>query len=240
MTHEEIQSLLGAYAVDAVDADEAAEVDAHLVDCPRCRAEVAELREVAAMLTYSGGADAPEGVWESIAGSLTGTPPPLRLEVQRERRNRWRVPRNVAIGVAAASVGVLGIGVIRLRGEVDDLRNSQHTDQAAVALAAERAIGSPDARLARLTGSSGDGAVAVLQPNGQGYFIGTSLPEVGPNIYQLWGMTSSGTITSLGTVPGPGVYGFSADPSIETVMVTVEDEPVPQPTSDPVMRGDLA
>ena len=239
MNHEEMQSLLGAYAVDAVDADEAAAIDAHLVDCPRCRAEVADLREVAAMLTYSS-ADAPEGVWDSIAGSLAGAPPPLRLEVQHERRDRWRIPRNVAIGIAAASVGVLGIGVVRLRGEVDDLRSNQQTDQAAVALAAERAIGSPDARLARLTGSSGDGAVAVVQPNGQGYFIGTSLPDVGPSIYQLWGMTESGTITSLGTVPGPGVYGFSADPSIETVMVTVEDEPVPQPTSEPVVRGDLA
>jgi anti-sigma factor RsiW len=239
MNHDELQSLLGAYAVDAVDPDEAAAIDAHLVDCPRCRAEVAELREVAAMLTYSG-ADAPDGVWDSIAGALQGAPPPLRLEVQRERRDRWRVPRNIAIGVAAASVAVLGIGIIRLRGEVDDLRNNQTTDQAAVAIAAERAIGAPDARIARLTGSSGDGAVAVVQPNGQGYLVGTSLPDVGPSIYQLWGMTSSGTITSLGTIPGPGVYGFSADPSIGTVMITVEDEPVAQPTSDPVVRGDLA
>ncbi len=34
MAHHEIEELLGAYALDAVDADEARLVEDHLADCP--------------------------------------------------------------------------------------------------------------------------------------------------------------------------------------------------------------
>ncbi len=36
MNHDEISELLGAFALDAVDPDEAAEINAHLAECPRC------------------------------------------------------------------------------------------------------------------------------------------------------------------------------------------------------------
>jgi len=69
LTHRELQELLGAYALDAVDPDEAAAVEEHVASCPRCRAELAEHRETAAMLA-SVGAPAPEGVWDRIAAEL--------------------------------------------------------------------------------------------------------------------------------------------------------------------------
>lgn len=78
MNHDEIAELLGAYALDAVDGDERAAVEAHLEVCPRCRAEVEEHREVAGLLAQGGG-PAPEGVWGRIADSLEEPPPELRL-----------------------------------------------------------------------------------------------------------------------------------------------------------------
>ncbi|GAA0614251.1 zf-HC2 domain-containing protein [Kribbella sandramycini] len=39
-------SQLGAYALGALDADEAREVEAHLADCAECRAELVELEEL--------------------------------------------------------------------------------------------------------------------------------------------------------------------------------------------------
>src|SRR3546814_17505894 len=78
MTHDEVQDLLGAYALDAVDDDERALVEDHLAECPRCRAEVHDHREVAALLAH-GGQDAPEGIWDRIVGSLEEAPPALRL-----------------------------------------------------------------------------------------------------------------------------------------------------------------
>ena len=46
----EIEELLGAYALDAVNAEEATAVEVHLTTCPRCRAELDAYREMAAAL----------------------------------------------------------------------------------------------------------------------------------------------------------------------------------------------
>jgi hypothetical protein len=64
--HPEVQELLGAYALDALDPGEADAVDLHLRECPRCRAEVEEYRETAAMLAF-GGVAAPPGVTAAAA-----------------------------------------------------------------------------------------------------------------------------------------------------------------------------
>jgi hypothetical protein len=45
-----LADLLGAYALDALDEDEAARVRAHLAQCPTCRAQFAGLAEAAARL----------------------------------------------------------------------------------------------------------------------------------------------------------------------------------------------
>jgi anti-sigma-K factor RskA len=74
LTHRQIQELLGAYALDAVDDDEAELVELHLRDCPRCRAEVEDHREAAAMLAHVG-APAPAGVWNRIAAQLVDDAP---------------------------------------------------------------------------------------------------------------------------------------------------------------------
>jgi anti-sigma factor RsiW len=76
--HAELQELLGAYALDAVEADEAAAIERHLPTCPRCRTELADHREVAALLGYAGGS-APSGLWDRIVASLEEPPPALRL-----------------------------------------------------------------------------------------------------------------------------------------------------------------
>lgn len=67
--HDELRDLLGAYALDAVDPDEALLVEAHLRECPQCRAEVEQHRSVAALLGNVGAA-APAGLWDRIAASL--------------------------------------------------------------------------------------------------------------------------------------------------------------------------
>ena len=67
--HDELRELLGAYALDAVEPDEARAVEDHLRDCPQCRAEVEEHRSVAALLGNVGAA-APADLWDRIAASL--------------------------------------------------------------------------------------------------------------------------------------------------------------------------
>ena len=78
--YDEFSEVLGAYALDAVDVDERDRIELHLASCPRCRAEVAEHREVAALLSQSG-ATAPDGVWDRIASELAPPAPPLRMTI---------------------------------------------------------------------------------------------------------------------------------------------------------------
>ena len=79
---DDFTDLLGAYALDAVDPDEREAIELHLATCPRCRAEVAEHREVAAFLSQTG-APAPDGVWDRIAAELSPPAPALRMTFSR-------------------------------------------------------------------------------------------------------------------------------------------------------------
>jgi hypothetical protein len=92
-SHQEIQELLGAYALDAVDKETASLVEQHLTGCVRCSIEVAQHHEVAGLLANSGGAS-PAGLWDGIAGQLDGSAPPSweglagRLEAGDDRVDR--------------------------------------------------------------------------------------------------------------------------------------------------------
>src|ERR1700722_15762202 len=86
LRHREIEELLAAYALDAVDVAEAAMVEAHLDGCPLCRAELDGYRETAAALgtppappPAAAAADRtdapPPELWDRIAVSLAATAP---------------------------------------------------------------------------------------------------------------------------------------------------------------------
>ncbi|MST35184.1 hypothetical protein GHK86_20930, partial [Acidimicrobiaceae bacterium USS-CC1] len=76
--HHDVQELLGAYALDALEPDEVAAVEAHLEVCARCRRELAGYREVTSLLGHTGG-EAPPGIWDRIAAGMHPEPssPPL-------------------------------------------------------------------------------------------------------------------------------------------------------------------
>src|SRR5919108_5982985 len=101
MGTQALHDLTAAYALDALDADERREYEAHLARCERCRTELASLSEAATSLAYGVEAPAP--------------PPQLRdriLERARaERPNvvplrpRWAVPSAAAAVVAGVGGG---------------------------------------------------------------------------------------------------------------------------------------
>jgi hypothetical protein len=233
-THIEIEELLGAYSIDALDPDEQRLVEEHLPSCVRCRAEVADLREVAAMLAYTGGA-APEGVWDRIVASLDEAPPPMRLGVipiERARSRRRRL--SVAIGSVAAAI--LAVVAFQVRdsgsgGTTDYLRE-----------AALAALADPASTIAELRPPAGGDVVArvAVTQDGKGYLLGDHMAPLQGNIYELWGRTSDGTLLSLGVMERPGVYAFTVARDVEAVAVTTEDHPVDQPTSAPLVSGLLA
>jgi anti-sigma factor RsiW len=234
LRHDEVEELLGAYALDAVDPEEADAVEAHLADCPRCRAEVDAHREVAAYLAR-GGAPAPEQVWSRIAAAIDGdAPPPMRLVVEDDRKPRSRWIRWGGPALAAAAVlAIVAVGVSTLGGD-----DAEGGDLDAVAL---DAFESPDATTAELVDE--DGAVvarAAVLPDGQGYLLAEPLPDLDEGTYQLWG-SDDGTIVSLGVLgPAPETIAFPAGAAHDVLMISVEDAAVASPTRAPVAVGELA
>lgn len=246
----DIPELLGAYALDAVDPDERAAVEAHLTSCPRCAQEVAEHREAIGLLAASGG-DAPDGVWERISQSIDGGRPdvarlPRLLPPDRRSRRRTATPARALAIAAAVAAGVL-VGVQTMR--VDHLDHQVARLNAAAREAggfqgAAAALVDPSARRLTLTstapGSRPLGEMVVL-PSGSAYLVGVNLPALASSsTYQLWSVIA-GRAVSVGLLGNhPGTVAFSIDPGVGNQVLLVTVEPaggVVAPTTPPVARA---
>jgi anti-sigma-K factor RskA len=115
----DVHTLVGAYVVDAVTADERAEFEAHLESCDECREEVTSLREVAVTLAAANEVAPPVSLRESVLAAVAVTPQvsptvpdsnvvPLTPGAAPRKRRVW------PLAAAAASVLVLaaaGLGI---------------------------------------------------------------------------------------------------------------------------------
>jgi hypothetical protein len=107
VTCDQARLSLGVYVLDALEPQERAAVDAHLVVCPGCAAELAELNPLPALLDSLTAEDvegvapmaSPDGFERLLARarSTVGAP------AQPRRHLGWRVP----VGAAAAAVVLL-------------------------------------------------------------------------------------------------------------------------------------
>ena len=70
----ELDELLGAYALDALEPDERRRVEEYIAVNPRAAAEVQQHREVATMLAFTG-MSAPDDVWTKIAAEIDAEAP---------------------------------------------------------------------------------------------------------------------------------------------------------------------
>ncbi len=224
MTHDEIQELLGAFALDAVEASEAAQVEAHLAMCPRCASEVTAHREVAAALAHAG-APAPADLWDRIAGVIVEPPPALDLSrvAPPPRRPRPRLPMMGLVAAAAVTVAILGFEVVRQARRVDRITTTMKQRGLEQAAAAANA----DDRAQRVTLRSDDGGIhvqAAVQENGTSYLVRHNLPPLGEgSTYQLWGSVGTRNV-SVGVLgQNPGVASFTVNGDVTTLAITVEE-----------------
>ena len=218
--HEDIEALLGVYALHSVDEAERRLVHDHLDDCLRCAQEVLGYQEVAALLGQSGG-DAPTGLWERIAGELEEAPPPLRLGVmpmaaaaeRRERRGSSRVAL-AAMGIAAAVViGFMGSVVVQQDARIQGLESAR--PDVPITATSVAALSSADETMT---------VDAVLLSNGTGYLLAEDLPVLTQQeTYQLWGVTDAGVISLglLGADPAQGM-AFQAGDHVTGLAITQE------------------
>ena len=219
LSPEEIQDLLAAYAIDAVDDDERRVIDEYLAHDPDARAEVNGLQHSASYLAHTGGPP-PPGVWERLESAIqestrADVPAPPRL-VPNARRARG--PRRWQWVAAAASVVAVVFGALWLSESGTDSGSSDST--AALASAAQNASG---ARKAKLVDAGGKVlATAVVLRDGTGYLT-SRLPQLpAGRTYQLWGVDDENTI-SLGVMGrNPDVVAFQAAGHPAAIAVTEE------------------
>ena len=227
----ELDELLGAYALDAVDETDRRRVEDYLTINPRAADEVRQHREVATMLAFTG-MDAPAGVWERIVASLEEQAPPPGPELSRvmpapdrpapvvpiEHARRRRM-RSVGTWLAAtAAAAVVAVAVV----SVVDRRADAPGDP--IAVAAEAAREDRDSQIATLRSEGVDvTAEAIVDQDGHGFLLAQDLPPLPDDrTYQLWGVVGEDVI-SIGILgPHPEIETFTVEADVVAFAVTIE------------------
>jgi anti-sigma-K factor RskA len=216
-----LHELTAAYALDALDPDDAREYEAHLAHCERCRAELASLSEAAGALAYASEAPAP--------------PVELRARIlQQARRERpnvvplrpeWAVPAAAVAAVAAAVAIGLGIWASSLSSKLDDQERI-----AAI-------LSDPDAQRSAFEDRRG---TLVVAANGEAVLVMNRLAAARPGrTYEAW-VASGGSPAPAGTFDGGGKVSVvlldRRVPKGAAVLLTVEkDGGTDAPTTDPFL-----
>jgi len=250
----DVEQLLGAYALDAVDNGERQLVERHLLTCEPCRIEVQEHREVAALL--AGEPLQPSAqVWDGIIGKITSATATEELapiySLERKRTTLASTSLRWVTSLAAAVVVALTAGVITQSQRIGDL-NSRLADQnrqistLSAALVADplqqavtAALADPGAQVANLTADgSGETMQIVVLPDGTGYVFHTNLEALPTDAtYQLWAVVDDKVISAGVLGNRPAVVPFHIDPAgLQGLVITQEVAGgVPQSEADPVV-----
>lgn len=189
---EDLHHLAAAYALDAVEPDEARRFEAHLATCERCAAEVREFRTTAAELAAASAVAPPPGLREQVLREAAATRQRSPLVPTAAPRRRL-APLLAAAAVLLVVLGGAGLLVRDLAAERDEAR------ELAVVLAA------PDARFVPLEGSEGVRLRVVWSPSARGaVVVGSGLEDPGPGrVYELWAIGDDGPRSAGLFEPGP-------------------------------------
>ncbi len=228
---------LAVYAIDALEGDERAAVEAHIAGCEQCQAELAGYRETLSMTIDD--ERPPPWLWDQIASDAQAAPPgpapatgdrapaagyepPRHLQ---PRRQRWMVGALAA--AAAVVVALLLAPVIADRTGDDDDSELVAEDLPVGTIAADD--GTPIARVE----ADEDGSFVQFDQ-------ATPLPP--EQAYQLWSLDGP-TPVSLGVLGGGTDGEVRVALPASTTQVAISEEPAtgsPQPTGVIVGTGTLA
>ncbi len=252
MSHAEVEELLGAYAVHALEADEFAVVEEHLGGCDSCTAEVERHLDAASafgMTELEETSPDASHVWHRITTAVRAEPQQTTNAISDAMTDvKSDVKSETIVAPMAASVASIA-PVLRL----DAARESKRADRskwkiaigsavAAVVIAVPitlAAVGTSSPSLAALAKTaakqSGASTVVLLDgkgtrvgdvvvtASGQGYVRADSLPILSDDkTYQLWTL-DKGTPVSAGLLgTNPKVSAFSARRDVEAFAISVE------------------
>jgi anti-sigma-K factor RskA len=256
MSHPEQETLLdlaAAYALGALSVEEARRFEAFLAGSPDAQREVAEYRDVAALLALAGPEAAPSpDLRERVVSRMRAES--ARPAVARRRSSpAWGA---LAAGLVAA-VG-LGFGYVQLR-EVRDLRAELGRAMRSLAETSRRltereatlnAILEPGVQMFQLTATGDPDPLIQLfwdQERHRAILHGFKLEAVpAGRTYQLWFIKDGAPVASVTFKPEPTGHvkveqiPVPADGEVSAAAVTVEPESgSTQPTSPILLVGPL-
>jgi anti-sigma-K factor RskA len=234
----EIHALSGAYAVDALDAAERALFEDHLASCAACRAEVASLRGTTALLGGLEDAAPPPALRDRVlAGIRTVRPhPPLGRQTATGRRRRPARRWLAGLAVAAAVLGVAGVGTV--------VWEQQHESTGQLSVA-DRVLQAADAKRVSLTLPGGARASVIRSVSeGRAVLVTHNMPAApSGRVYELWLQTPAGKMVPAGTMDKPGTEPvvLRGDATNATAVgITVEPKGGSEsPTSEPIALFDF-
>lgn len=216
----DIHTLVGAYALDAVDDLERARFDRHLAECGSCAQEVAELRATAGRLADLTELSPPARLKDAVLAQVArtrqvGAGRPAGGRAPEVRWRRWTA--------AAVAAGVIAVGAGAATFAVENQRVRDARSQAAQAQQVADVLDAPDAVVRTQDVAGGRVTVVVSESLDRGVALVHALPDPGSsNTYQLWlikgdgpqnvGVLAAGTgdgVRVFGDVRGAGSFGVS-------------------------------
>ncbi len=224
MNHQELNELLGAYAVDALDEREANLVEVHLASCVSCRAELDGLQAVAGMLGTDIAAP-PDAIWQRIESRIDRSSSDVDAQVRafplQSKTAKGGSPiRHKLLAVAAAVLLFVAVGGILLQ------RDDGGSSASELAQAAVRAATVPGSQQFKLRSADGaHSADAVMLPSGNGYVTNVNLPKLPEGkTYQLWMMRGSTPVSAGLLGRDPTTVAFAAPDGAAGMAISEEPE----------------
>jgi anti-sigma-K factor RskA len=242
--HETPQDLAAAYALDALTREEARQFEAFLATSPEAQREVAEFRDVAALLGLAG----------SEGAAATDLRDRVLARIGAEKGRRIRTPPAVWGTLAASLIAAVGLGaaLLSLKGDVARLEQTlaEGQQQLAAREATLDAILEPGVELYQLT-ASGDPDPGIQlfwdRRRNRAILHGFRLKPVPQGrAYQLWFIKDGKPVPSVTFKPEPTGQArveqvqVPADGTVSAAAITIEPEAgSQQPTSPILLVGPL-
>ncbi|GAB1817870.1 anti-sigma factor [Herbidospora sp. RD11066] len=233
--NDEIHTLSGAYALNALPLRELGEFEGHLSRCETCTIEVRGLQATAARLGVAVAEAPPRALKSRVMAQIAEVrqEPPVVEEDEpevaevvplRRKSGRWALALAAVSAVAAVSIGVIAINEIQARDTT--IQETQNL------------LAAPDAVVRKVRMVGGGTATVIASGDYRKVMFTSDLPPLDPSkTYQMW-VIGGEVIRSAGLVEGGGVRTATVGLPAGTEHFGVTVEPAggsQQPTTEPIM-----
>ena len=235
----DVHTLSGAYALNALAADEAREFRRHLDGCQACRDEVRELQAAVAAMGTAEAAPPPPDLKPRLLAAADRTPQePPRHQTPDATGGRSRSSWVMWLAAAAAAVVVAGAGLIGVRAVIG---NDEVGKQSTLAASVNDVFEADDAHTATVSTTNGGKLTVAVSKSKDEMAVDTrQLPALDDqHVYQIWtvhgdDMVSAAILDDQQAGAAMGMPNAATD-----VALTVEPSGgSEQPTTAPIVEVD--